>query len=357
MEAKKAKTIKSPRNQLVSKGGVLPPSAIVMHFSPNQWEDFIEVACTFRELEGKKYVQVKRLGNAGDAGRDIEARFVPQLLTDEWDLYQAKHYGNRLTPGDAFFELTKFFVNLSQEVFPRPRRYYFCSPQNAGPDLHDLIANPSKFKQRLLADWASGATGLKTRVALLTPEVKALVEAFDFSRIEEFLVRDLIKCHEKNTKEHHQLFGIVPSRGDDPEMPAAPALEELVYINELLRVYSEHCSKELTMESVLQSDDYRDHLSDARSLFYCAEGLRRFSRDLYTDQDEFNVLLVMLLQGIKPSVFNLKHKTGMDKLNAAIDKVSSVSVTDSVLHSRLRGGDLPGACHHLANESMIKWIK
>jgi hypothetical protein len=111
------------------------------------------------------------------------------------------------------------------------------------------------------------------------------------------------------------------------------------------------------MESVLQSDDYRDHLSDARSLFYCAEGLKRFSRDLYSDQDEFNVLLVMLLQGIKPSVFNLKHKTGMDKLNAAIDKVSSVSVTDSVLHSRLRGGDLPGACHHLANEAMIKWIK
>jgi hypothetical protein len=329
MATKKESQKKKPtRNNFVSKGGILPPSAIVMHFSPNQWEDFIEAACVFRELDGRKYYQVKRIGNAGDAGRDVEARFIPELREDEWDLYQCKHYENPLTPGNAFGELAKFFINLSEEVFPRPRRYYFCSPKNAGPDLHDLIAAPANFQKRFLADWTAGTTGLKNRTASLTVKVRAVVEAFDFARIQEFLVRDIIKCHENNRTAHFELFGIVASRGDDPQIPPAPTDEELIYVNELLRVYSEHSNTELTMENVLASEDYSEHLSDARSSFYCAEGLKRFSRDLYTDKDEFKLLLTMVLQGIKPSVSNLKNKTGMDRLNAAIDKVSSVAVVD-----------------------------
>jgi hypothetical protein len=194
-------------------------------------------------------------------------------------------------------------------------------------------------------------------VSPITDKVKALVEAFDFNRIEEFLVRDLIKCHEKNQAEHFKLFGIIPFRGLDPDMPMLPTIEELIYINELLKVYSEHYNSKLTMEIALENDEYREHLSDARSSFYCAEGLKRFSRDLYTEKDEFKLLLEMILKGIRPSVFNLKNKTGLDRLNAAIDKVSNVVVTDSVLANRLRGGDLPGTCHQLVNEAMIKWIK
>jgi hypothetical protein len=47
-----------------------------MHFSHQQWELFIDEACVERKLGTKRYAQVKRLGNAGDAGRDVEARLT-----------------------------------------------------------------------------------------------------------------------------------------------------------------------------------------------------------------------------------------------------------------------------------------
>lgn len=158
-----------------------------MHFSPSQWEKFIETACLYRPINGSRYVQVNRLGNAGDAGRDIEARLVDALLNDKWDLYQAKHYANRLTPGNAFGELAKFFTNLAAGVFSMPRRYYFCSPQNAGPDLHDLFAKPDEFKTFFVRAWSAGTTGMKDWVKALTPEVRKVVQEFDFSRIQQCL--------------------------------------------------------------------------------------------------------------------------------------------------------------------------
>lgn len=345
------------RNRFVVRHGALPPAAQVMHFSSEQWEQFIEIACIHRPLGGKgRYAQVKRLGNAGDAGRDIEARWVAELLADEWDLYQGKHYDHRLTPGDAFSELAKFFTNLTAGVFPRPRHYYFCSPQNAGPDLHDLLANPGEFKKRFIADWTTGKTGLKDWVAALTTDVRAQVEAFDFGKIRECLVRDLITWHSEDRAKHFELFGIEPERGDDPTVPAIPTSDELVYITELLRVYGEHCSKILALEEVTPSSPYAEHLSDSRATFYCAEGLKRFSRDLYPD-DEFGHLLNMVLVGIRPTVSNPNFKTGLERLTEAIQTVSSLRVTESKLSSRLRGGDLPGTCHHLVNEKRLRWVR
>lgn len=45
--------------------------------------------------EGKKYRAVQRIGGAGDAGRDVEARYTEDLKADEWD-YQAKRYSTNL---------------------------------------------------------------------------------------------------------------------------------------------------------------------------------------------------------------------------------------------------------------------
>lgn len=347
---------KKRRNQFVGKGGVLPPSAIVMHLSHDQWEVFIETACLYRQINDGNYVQVKRLGNAGDAGRDIEARLVDDLVKDKWDLYQAKHYDHRLTPSDAFAELAKFFTNLSAGIFPVPRRYFFCSPQNAGPDLHDLFAKPGDLKARFVKDWRAGVTGLKEWKEKLTPEVESVVDAFDFSRITECLVRDLIKWHSNDQARHFNLFGIEPERGDDPSVPAVPADDEFGYINELLRVYAENSKTEITLDQAGKSADYAEHLSAARGAFYCAEGLKRFSRDLYTE-DEFSRLLDMVHAGIRPAVSSPKHKTGLERLDKAVDVAATMNVSESKLSHRIRGGDLPGTCHHLVNENRIHWVR
>jgi hypothetical protein len=345
------------KNRFTVKRGVLPPSAQVLHFSPDQWEQFIEGACVLRPLDGgASYAFVKKLGGAGDGGRDIEARLIPTLELDQWDLYQAKHYDAGLTPSDAFPELAKFFNHLLAGTYPRPRTYYFCAPKGVGNDLHDLLAKPLEFKQRFVADWKAGKTGFKGRSAELTDELLGLILAFDFGRIRECQLRDLLQWHELDRRAHFELFGIESERGDDPDAPLLPSEGEQAYIEELIRVYAEHSGRSMHLEDVMRTAPFDEHFQDQRALFYCAEGLKIFSRDLY-GEEEFNSLLEMVLVGIRPSVNSLKHKCGMDRLEAGLSGVSSLKINDSVLAPRLRPGDLPGSCHHLTNLKKLKWVK
>ncbi|VWX34063.1 conserved hypothetical protein [Limnobacter sp. 130] len=352
---------KSPKagpkpNQYVVKRGAVPPAVYLLHISDKQWEEFIEAACRHREVNGAKYASVKVLGNAGDKGRDVEARLEPALVADRWDLYQAKHYEKRLTPGNAYPELVKLFGHLMANSFPVPRKYYFCAPRNLGPDLHDLIAKPEEFRKAFLVAWKSGSHGLKDDVSKLTSTMEAYVKAFDFSRFEECQVHDLLTWHEKDTKAHYKLFGIEPERGDDPVVPQQAETLELIYIEELVKAYAEHCGSEMSLANVVASEEYGEHLASAREAFYSAEGLKRFSRDIYTE-DEFATLLGMVLKGVRLVVRSPLHKTGLERHEAAIMAATTLSVTDSVLYTRLRGGDLPGACHHLVNEKQLKWVR
>ncbi|WP_442593319.1 ABC-three component system protein [Parapusillimonas sp. JC17] len=351
-------TSRKPRkNRFEVKRGVVPPSSLVLHFSPDQWEKFIEEACRQRTSpNGALYSVVKQLGGAGDGGRDIEARLVTALSEGQWDLYQAKHYSTRLSPSEFFPELAKFFLQLVAGTYPPPRNYLLCAPRGVGNDLHNLLSKPVEFKARFLRDWMAGKTGLQGRSDELTKPVQDLVAAYDFSKIIECQLRDLLAWHELNRKEHFELFGIEAERGDDPSAPDIPTMVELAYIEELRRLYEEHAGRPITLQQVLQEQSYNEHLQGHRALFYCAEGLKMFSRDLY-GEDEFNTLLEMVLIGVRSSVNSLKHKTGEERLGAGIYMATSLKINDSVLAPRLRAGDLPGTCHHLANEGKLKWVK
>ena len=345
----------SPRkNRFVIESGSFPPSTQITQFTPTQWEEFIETCCQLlQEPGGKKYVRVKRLGGAGDGGRDIEARFTETLAENEWDLYQAKRYKDVLAPTEFLPDLAKVLGHLTKETYTRPRTYYICAPLNCGPDLHNLLAKPHELKKRLLEDWKAGKSGLKPR--RLTPDVEAYVTAFDFSCIKEYLSKDLIAIHATDQTEHFKMFNIRPVRGDDPDMPDKPATEEEVYVAELVRMYAESYGSPLTLEEVLVSDSFREHFVDCRSEFYCAEGLRRFSRDIFPE--EFDRLLAMIYAGIRSAIHHPKHKTGMDRYEAVNQRLPGVPVADSKLQPSLRGGDLNGTCHHLVNEKKFAWVK
>lgn len=350
-------TLKKPTaNSLVVKRGTVPPSVYLHTVSDKEWEEFIAAACRQRVIGSARYVSVKVLGNAGDKGRDVEARLQSTLVADQWDLYQAKHYENRLTPGNAYPELVKFFLHLTAGSFPVPRKYYFCAPKNAGPELHDLLANPDGLRANLLAAWKNGTHGLKDQVAKLTPVVEAYVNAFDFSRFEECQIVDLLDWHSQDPAAFCALFGIEPERGDDPVVPVQTQAHEMIYIEELIQAYAESKGVPMNLAEALKDDVYREHLEAAREVFYAAEGLKRFSRDIYVE-DEFAKLLEMVRQGIRLKVNSPRNKTGLERHDAAIDAATGLTVTDSVLHARLRGGDLPGACHHLVNEKKLKWVR
>lgn len=348
---------KQRKNRFEVKRGVVPPSSLVLHFSPNQWEKFIEEACRQRELSnGASYVAVKQLGGAGDGGRDIEARLTPSLAAGQWDLYQAKHYNAGIKPSEFFPELAKFFLQLVAGTYPAPRQYLLCAPRGVGNDLHNLLSKPADFKLRFLDDWRAGKTGLQGRSVELTPEVRNLIAAYDFSTIIECQLRDLLAWHALNLGQHFELFGIEAERGDDPSAPALPTTAEEVYVEELRRLYEEHAGQPMTLDDVLQEQRYEEHLQGHRALFYCAEGLKMFSRDLY-GEDEFNALLEKVLVGVRPSVNSLRHRSGEERLDAGLAAVGGLKVNDSVLSPRMRPGDLPGTCHHLANQGKLKWVK
>lgn len=345
-------------NRFVVKGGVLPPSAQVLHFLPSQWEEFIEAAALQRPLDAArtKYAFVKRLGGPNDKGRDVEARLVANREAGRWDLFQAKHYENPLAPTDLFPELAKFFKHLLAGSYVRPRQYLVCAPRGVGSDLFDLLASPATFKQRFIDDWTAGVTGLKSVVVDLTRQQLALVQAYDFSTIVECQLRDLLEWHALDRTSHHALFGIVPERMDDPDAPPVPTRDEENYIQALLLVYSEYSGNTLTLDELLRSAQFAEHFQDQRSSFYCAEGLKIFSRDLYGEH-EFVRLLDMVHAGVRSAVNSPKHTNGLERLEAGLTNSQTLKVNDSILAPRLRPGDLPGTCHHLANRKKLSWVK
>lgn len=358
MPPKSGTTRKPRKTQHVAKGGVIQPSSQILLLNPDQWEEFILAAARQRALPGGSlYAVVKRLGGAGDGGRDIEARHGQALLRDGWDLYQAKHYANGLTQSDAFPEMAKFFKQLALKTYPRPTYYYFCCPRAVGNELHNTMASgAAAFKAKFLDAWKNEHFGMKGRAAELTQVVQAAIDDFDFARFIECPVHELLTWHALDRAAHYDLFGIVPKRGDDDLMPAQPAGHEDAYIDELLRVYTEHKTSPVTRADVLGSD-YEEHLTAQRQTFYCAEGLQRFSRDIYPHEQEFERLLDMVYAGIRPTVAQLRHKTGMDRVDAAIANASTLQVQESRLSAQLRGGDLPGTCHHLVNEGKFTWVR
>lgn len=324
--------------------------------SPVQWEKFIEAACVRRVFDdGSRYAAVKHMGGAGDGGRDVEARLAQRLEKHFWDLYQAKHYANPLQPTDVFKELVKFFTNIENGTYPEPDNYYLCAPQGVGPDLHNLLADAPRFRRRFLADWVGGKTGLQGRAPDLSANMREIVENFDFKRIRECQTRTLLQWHELDRRAHFDLFGIEPVRGDDPLAPMVPKLDEQVYVEQLLHVYSELVGANLTLDELVQSEHF-DNFQGHRATFYCAEGLRTFSRELYGEQ-EFDALLDMVHTGIRTKVTSPRHRSGLDRLEAGTDGAQALTVSESVLAPKLRAGDLPGTCHHLANLKRLSWVK
>lgn len=358
MPPRSGTTPKPRKNQHVAKGGVVQPSSQILLLNADQWENFILAAARQRPLPGGSlYGVVKRLGGAGDGGRDIEARYGKDLVRDGWDLYQAKHYAQGLTPSEAFPEMAKFFKQLALKTYTRPAHYYFCCPRAVGNELHNAMAmGAAAFKDRFLAAWRGEHTGMKGRASELTRAVEEAIDDFDFARFVECPVHDLLGWHILDRAAHFAQFGIVPQRGDDDPMPVLPAVHEDAYIDELLRVYTEHKASPVSRSDVLGSD-YEEHLTAQRQVFYCAEGLQRFSRDIYPNEQEFERLLEMVYAGIRPTVTQLRLKTGMERVDAAVDKASTLQVQESRLSPQLRAGDLPGSCHHLVNGSRLKWVK
>jgi hypothetical protein len=324
-------------------------------WSSDDWEDFVFECVSEIKKFKKEYSSVKRLGGAGDKGRDVEALYELTRALHKWDLYQCKHYDAPISPSTFFPELAKFFGHVAINSYPEPARYYLCAPQNCGTDLNDLLTgDPEVFRDAFLNAWRNGNQGLKPLMSNLDTTVELVVENFDFSRIKEFQARDLVAWHERDSQAHYRRFGVKPKRSKSPAVPKKPSKKEQKYIEQLLLAYAEDLGRSLSIED-LPDTDHLEHFEGSRAQFYSAEGLRIFSRDIFPKQ--FDELLDEIKGGVRTAIANKTLLTGLDRVHKAVEIVSTFKITENPLSSSLRAPDLPGACHHLANRGQIKWVK
>ena len=325
------------------------PEQRLFLMNDEEWEVFIEQCARQLKAEGL-YVQVLRLGGAGDKGRDVCGYSHDTPAEGTWDLYQGKHYEGTLSPSAFAPELAKFLSSVFSGGYTRPRHYFICALR-VGPKLHDLVMKPAEFKAWILGEWKEKGGDFGTFKQPLTSEIEAFVKDFPFEVIKVKTTADLLDIHARSDR-HWEMFGVLAARGPNPEMPDSPAAEEQKYVEALLDVYQEASSTPIPDPAAIPTS-YKKHFKAQRRLFYSAEGLNRFSRDKLPGA--FDDLIGQVEDGVS-SDLAYPHPDGMTRLTKVLNTANTLQVTSNPLHARLQAGDLQGACHHLANHERINWV-
>ena len=92
-------------------GPPVSPEQRIKGYSEGEFENFIrEWAFYYKQIKQKAYAQVGRFGGAGDMGRDVVGYIDPPSSGGKLDIYQCKHYGHGLHPGDVWAELGKLLL-------------------------------------------------------------------------------------------------------------------------------------------------------------------------------------------------------------------------------------------------------
>src|SRR5262249_13381314 len=125
----------------------------IRNYSSTEWELLVE-----EWLHGlnKKYVEVKRLGNSGDLGRDVVAFTDDKKLWGVWDNYQCKHLDKPLSASLAGIEIAKLLYFTFKKRFGIPRKMFFVAPRDVGTELSDLLNAPEQLRSYIQMHWDTG---------------------------------------------------------------------------------------------------------------------------------------------------------------------------------------------------------
>lgn len=331
------------------------PEQRLLLMNEDEWENFILQSVYQLAKEGE-YAHVLRIGGAGDKGRDVCGNTLEKTEYCTWDLYQAKHYEDTLSPSAFAPDLAKFLFYVFSKSYSQPRSYFICALR-IGPKLYDLVTNPislngETLKAWILNEWKSKGGDFKTFKKELSAELESFIEKFPFDIIKIKTPSELIEIHARTDK-HWEVFGILGPRGDNPKVPIEPGDQEQNYIKKLWKAYGSVQNIEIfSIDQIPKC--YIKHYAQQRIIFYSAEGLNRFSRDKIPGA--FDDLLDQVSTGIG-SVESLPYIHGVDKITEVQKLANTLQVTSNPLHMRLQAGDLQGTCHHLANNGKLNWVE
>jgi hypothetical protein len=326
---------------------------IVGAYLPAQWEDFVE---EWGLSLKPPYVVIEHIGGPGDKGRDVIARLQDDLVAGQWDNYQCKHYDRPLMPSDIWGELAKLCFFTWNGTYPLPRRYRFVAPHDVGPKLQLLLTKPADLRREFIASWPSeGMKDLGAQLVKLEGDLRIYIEAFDFSIVGYQPVSEVLEQHRKTPHWHERFKQALPPRPAPGALPDRPMAAESNYLAQLLRAYGHASGRDLTWSEVEGMQKFSAHLKRSRRAFFRAEELYRFSRELFPT-GVFDRFKRQIHEGII-DVVDATHANGYECVVAATAAAQNLQLGNCELAPIVEVGDRHGACHHLANDGTITWVK
>ena len=137
-----------------------------------------------------KYSSIKRIGGAGDKGRNVVAYYSDGSV----DYYQCKHYNTALTPSNYYLELGKLCYYTYKKEIPIPKEYYIIASNDVGPSLQDLLDNMSELRSSLIKNWDTycKAKITKTAEVSLDKSFSDYINSFNFTIVKTYPMAQVI---------------------------------------------------------------------------------------------------------------------------------------------------------------------
>jgi hypothetical protein len=322
-------------------------------YGADEWEIFTrEWQQGLASLRG--YHEVKRLGGAGDHGRDVIGLCGPDGCEGVWDNYQCKNYEGMLQTPRACRDAGKIIFHAFRGVFTPPRRCIFIAPKGPSTELRDLLLKPSKFREEVIATWNTRVAGhvVEKQKHLLKGNLADYVAAYDFTSFGYDTLDEMLDAHRLTAYWAQRFGGLLPP--PKPGVTPDTVMEhETVYVGKLLDVYAEAADAEISCVDDLDAHaDWKADLQRQRIRFFDAEYFMATYRG-QTEPGTTESFAEEIFDAIEPS---LAHKgTGLHRLTTALT-VAGQTAPASVLAPQAKVGVKQGVCHQLANDGdRVTW--
>lgn len=325
----------------------------LMEIDDTQLEEFIEL---WIERASQQYHRVERIGAANDKGRDVIGFRSPSRHEGLWHLYQCKRKtrGGKLGKGEGLAELGKVFFHYCQGAYKTlPDKYVFVAPRGIVGSLMDLINNPTTLRTALIDGWDEHCASSITRrqTTPLSPEIRAAIDGFDFSKVEHLTAPMLVKDKAAGPA-LSKVLGLMPDEAPSGSAPITIQAEEAVYVDQLRQVYGQATgSAFVTADDVLADADHGEHFRDQRTRFFEAASFKRFHRD-NTAPGALGIFEDDVYHGVI-EVHRDRHETLLRRVDAVMKHASILPA--SLIGRSVRVPVKQGMCHHLANDGRLKW--
>lgn len=334
-------------------GSPIPPIQRLKSMSEDEFEYIVwEWAHSYLT---SVYTDVKRIGGAGDKGRDV----ICYTQDGNIVIYQCKHYQTTLSPSKFWIELGKLCYYTYNKDYEMPLTYYIVASSGIGQSLSNLIDNPHKINAELIKNWDTCCKSkiTKTNDIIMDGAFKKYVEKFDFSIVKSLSELTLLEQYESTPWFKYRFGGGLMKK---PKPVAPPQVitddeKKLNYIKQLISVYKEYTSGQIDSFEAIKNDGMiNDHFTRQRICYHSSQTLKRFSRD--------ELLEEVIYDDIKNQVFNCvidisleKYENGYKKLSETLREARRISLVSNEL-GNISPDDRCGMCHELVNDERLRWV-